>query len=102
MTERPWWASESMWRKTAIFVTAGMFVVLIGLTLDSLRAISVGSERVPAYSVINYRLSYEWDAGRGMFVPRIAHRLDRETSGLVLCAQSRSAERGLKRLPYPD
>lgn len=30
-------------------------------------------------------------------VPAIAHRLDRETSGLVLCGRTRVAERGLKR-----
>jgi len=33
----------------------------------------------------------------GEFVPRIAHRLDRETSGLVLCARTLSAERALKK-----
>ena len=31
------------------------------------------------------------------FAPRIAHRLDRETSGLVLCARTLEAERKLKR-----
>lgn len=31
------------------------------------------------------------------FVPRIAHRLDRETSGLVLCGKTAEAERKLKR-----
>lgn len=31
------------------------------------------------------------------FVPRIAHRLDRETSGLVLCGKTPEAERTLKR-----
>ncbi len=31
------------------------------------------------------------------FVPRIAHRLDRETSGLVLCGKTADAERKLKR-----
>ncbi|MDD9940355.1 MAG: RluA family pseudouridine synthase [Myxococcales bacterium] len=34
--------------------------------------------------------------GPGGFVPRVAHRLDRETSGLVLCGRSTFAERGLK------
>jgi 23S rRNA pseudouridine1911/1915/1917 synthase len=33
----------------------------------------------------------------GEFVPRIAHRLDRETSGVVLCARTLPAERLLKR-----
>jgi 23S rRNA pseudouridine1911/1915/1917 synthase len=31
------------------------------------------------------------------FVPRIAHRLDRETSGLVICGKTAEAERKLKR-----
>ena len=30
------------------------------------------------------------------FVPRIAHRLDRETSGVLLCARSAAAERAIK------
>jgi 23S rRNA pseudouridine1911/1915/1917 synthase len=33
----------------------------------------------------------------GAFAPRIAHRLDRETSGLVVCGRTREAERVLKR-----
>ncbi|HEX4352158.1 MAG TPA: RluA family pseudouridine synthase, partial [Polyangiales bacterium] len=33
----------------------------------------------------------------GAFVPRIAHRLDRETSGAVLCGKTLDAERILKR-----
>ena len=32
----------------------------------------------------------------GVDAPRIAHRLDRETSGLLLCARTREAERALK------
>jgi 23S rRNA pseudouridine1911/1915/1917 synthase len=32
----------------------------------------------------------------GGFVPAIAHRLDRETSGVVLCGRTREAERALK------
>ena len=71
MTEQPWWAREGMWRKCAVFITAGMFIILIALTLDSMRAISVGSERVPAYSVINHRIFYSYDAGRGTMVPSI-------------------------------
>jgi len=34
--------------------------------------------------------------GDDEFVPRIAHRLDRETSGVVLCARSAKAEREIK------
>lgn len=36
-------------------------------------------------------------AGQERFIPRMAHRLDRETSGLVICALSGSAERTLMR-----
>ncbi|HEX7972604.1 MAG TPA: hypothetical protein VF501_10450, partial [Thiobacillus sp.] len=53
MSQLPWWAAESFWRKTAIWVTAGSFVVLIFLTLDSMSAITAGGKRVPTYAVIN-------------------------------------------------
>jgi 23S rRNA pseudouridine1911/1915/1917 synthase len=36
-------------------------------------------------------------AADGGFAPRIAHRLDRETSGVVVCAKTLEAERTLKR-----
>ena len=71
MTHVEWWASESFWRKTAIWVTAGSFVVLIVLTLDSLSQISAGSKRVPAYSVINHRIGYVFDDKRKFQVPII-------------------------------
>ena len=69
----PWWAEEDLWRKVAIWVTAIMTVVLILLTYDSLNAITAGGEanRVQAYSVINYRIHYEYDKSRGMPVPVI-------------------------------
>lgn len=35
-------------------------------------------------------------APEGGYAPQIAHRLDRETSGVVLCGKTRSAERSLK------
>jgi len=71
MTTTPWWASEDLWRKIAIWVTAGMAVVLIILTFDSLDQISAGSDRVPAYSVINHRIYYRYSADRKMPVPVI-------------------------------
>ena len=71
MSNQPWWASETVWRKSAIFITAGMFIILIVLTLDSMRAISVGSERVPPYSVINKKIFYSYDAERQILVPKI-------------------------------
>ena len=71
MTSAPWWASESFWRKTAIWVTGGSFVILIFLTFDTLAQISAGSKRVPAYSVINNRIDYVFDDKRNFQVPVI-------------------------------
>ena len=71
MGEEDWWASESFWRKTAIFVTAGMMVVLIGLTFHSVSMIVAGTERVPAYNVINHRIDYVYNDERSMLEPVI-------------------------------
>ena len=71
MSDRPWWASQDFWRKCAIFVTAFMAVVLIVLTFHTMDAITSGSDRVPAYAVINYRIDYEFDAARNMYAPVI-------------------------------
>ncbi len=69
--EIPWWSSESFWKKTAIWVTAFMFVVLIVLTLDTMPQITAGSERVPAYSVINNHIDYKFNDERNIQVPVI-------------------------------
>lgn len=71
MSDLPRWAQEDFWRKIAIWVTAGMFVVLIILTFDSVAVITAGSERVPAYSVINKRIDYRMDHERGFMAPVI-------------------------------
>lgn len=71
MNDVPWWSSEIFWRKTAIWVTAFMAVVLILLTFDTVRQITAGGERVPAYSVINQKIYYEYNDERGYQVPRI-------------------------------
>jgi 23S rRNA pseudouridine1911/1915/1917 synthase len=47
-------------------------------------------------NTLSYLLRQSYEA-RAEFVPRIAHRLDRETSGAVLCARTLPAERELKR-----
>jgi len=44
---------------------------------------------------LSHLLRQRYAAGGG-FAPQIAHRLDRETSGVVLCGKTRSAERTLK------
>ncbi|MGD8860178.1 MAG: RluA family pseudouridine synthase [Myxococcales bacterium] len=53
----------------------------------------------PTASYHKHTLSYqlrERYADGASFIPAIAHRLDRETSGVVLCGRTREAERGLK------
>ena len=71
MNNSLWWSSEDFWRKCAIFVTAGMAVVLVFLTFHSVSVIVAGSERVPDYSVINKRIYYKFNAERNMLEPRI-------------------------------
>ncbi len=71
MTTTPWWASEALWRKTAIWITAFMAVVLIFLSFDSVSKIVAGNGRVPDYTVINQRIYYRWNDERGMQVPVI-------------------------------
>lgn len=72
MSNIPWWASEDMWRKAAIGITAFMAVILIFLTFDSVSKISAGnSSRVPAYDVINKRIHYRFNGERNIQVPVI-------------------------------
>jgi len=71
MDTTPWWASEDIWRKITIWVTAFMAIVLIVLSLDTLDQIEAGGERVPAYSVINHRIYYRWNEDKTMQVPVI-------------------------------
>lgn len=71
MSKMPWWASENFWRKTAIWVTAGMAVVLFVLTLDTVKVITAGHSRVPAYEVINKRIYYRMNTKREFQEPII-------------------------------
>ena len=71
MSNVPWWASESFWRKTAIWTTAGMAVVLIVLTFDTVKVITAGHSRVPAYEVINKRIYYRMNTKRKFQEPVI-------------------------------
>ena len=71
MRSEPWWAAEDFWRKCAILVTAFMTVVLILLTFHSMAAIQSGTERVPAYSVVNQRIDYRYDEEMGRRMPVI-------------------------------
>ena len=73
MSETPLWASESFWKKTAVWVTAGSFLILVVLTFDSLKQTSAGTKRVPAYSVINKKIDYRYDDELKKFMPIIGH-----------------------------
>jgi hypothetical protein len=48
-----------------------MCVVLAALTIDTLRQIAPGSTRVPSYDVINSAVTYQYDASRGEYAPKI-------------------------------
>jgi nitric oxide reductase subunit C len=71
MSETPKWASESFWKKVAVWVTAGSFLILVVLTFDTLKQTSAGTERVPAYSVINKKIDYKFDEKLRKFMPII-------------------------------
>jgi nitric oxide reductase subunit C len=67
----PNWASEALWKKIAIGVTAGSFVLLLFLTFDTLSKTAVGGERVRAFSVINQDIDYRYDTQKKRFQPVI-------------------------------
>jgi nitric oxide reductase subunit C len=70
MKDSKWWASEKLWRNAAVSVTSVMLVVLIVLTFDTMAQTQAGTARVPAYDVINKRISYE-PGPEGRQVPAI-------------------------------
>lgn len=53
------------WRAGAIPTVVFMCVLLAALTIDTLKQITPGSARVPAYEVINSAVIYQYDAHRG-------------------------------------
>lgn len=71
MNPSPLWASEPFWKKVAIWVTGGSFVLLILLTFDSMSKVSAGGKRVPAYSVINQAVDYRFDKAVNRYMPVI-------------------------------
>ncbi len=48
-----------------------MTVVLVMLTVDSLKAIDAGGSHVPAYTVIDREISYKFDSSRDIDAPMI-------------------------------
>jgi nitric oxide reductase subunit C len=67
----PWWASDTLWRKFAAWVTGVSFVFLIFLTFDTMSYIQAGGKQVPNYSVINKRIDYKFDEAKNRFMPVI-------------------------------
>lgn len=61
----------AFWRAGAISSTAVMFVVVLILTVDSIRAISPGGSHVPRYDIINRKIGYQHDTTRAQDVPVI-------------------------------
>ena len=70
-TQSLWWASESFWRKTAIWVTGGSFIILIFLTFDTMSYITAGGKQVPGYSIINKRVDYQFNEEQNRYLPVI-------------------------------
>ncbi|RUM74401.1 MAG: cytochrome c [Sulfurovum sp.] len=77
------WTSIPFWRRSAAWVTGVASVLLIWLTFDSISQINMGTEsdlkngidkRVPAATVINYKIGYTMDAKRGHEVPTIGEK----------------------------
>jgi len=82
------WSSISFWRRSAAWVTGFATILLIWLTFDSIGQISMGTDadlqkavaekketrRVPAPTVINYKIGYAMDAKRGHEVPTIGEK----------------------------
>ena len=52
MSETPKWASESFWKKVAVWVTAGSFLILVVLTFDTLKQTTAGGGA--STSLFNY------------------------------------------------
>jgi nitric oxide reductase subunit C len=71
MNASPWWASDSLWRKFAAWVTGVSFIILIFLTFDSHSYIKAGGKQVPSYSVINKLVDYQFDEANNRYTPII-------------------------------
>ncbi|BAF71203.1 c-type cytochrome [Sulfurovum sp. NBC37-1] len=77
------WTSIPFWRRSAAWVTGFATILLIWLSFDTLGQISMGTaadlkngvdKRVPAASVINYKIDYKYSKKRGHEVPVIGEK----------------------------
>ncbi|WP_306304506.1 c-type cytochrome [Methylogaea oryzae] len=71
MNNTPPWATEALWKKVAVWVTALSFVLLVVLTFDSMAKTAAGGSRVPAYSVVNKQIDYRYDQAAQRYKPVI-------------------------------
>ncbi|MEW5769474.1 MAG: cytochrome c [Pseudomonadota bacterium] len=89
MAQTLWWASESFWRKTAIWVTGGSFIILIFLTFDTMKYITAGGKQVPGYAIINKRVDYQFNEAQNRYLPVIGP--DEPLFGKMLSEQEAEA-----------
>lgn len=77
------WTSIPFWRRSAAWVTGFASILLIWLTFDTMAQIQMGTDadlqnktakRVPAPTVINYKIGYEMSKKRGHEVPTIGDK----------------------------
>ncbi len=77
------WTSTRFWRRSAAWVTGFSTILLIILTFDTMAQIEMGTDndlkngikkRVPAPTVINYKIDYKFDEKRGHEVPVIGEK----------------------------
>ncbi len=74
MSDIPLWASESFWKKVAVWVTATSFLILVILTFDTLKQTAAGGSRVPAYTVINQKIDYRFNKDLNKYMPVIGEQ----------------------------
>lgn len=83
MAKKSVWSDNRFWQRSAAWVTGFASILLIWLTFDTIPQIMMGSEddlkngvtkRVPAPTVINYKITYEMDTKRGHEVPVIGEK----------------------------
>jgi len=74
------WTSNDFWRRSAAWVTGFATILLIWLTFDTMSQIRMGTDeelakgikrRIPAPTVVNYKIDYKYDEKRGLEAPVI-------------------------------
>lgn len=77
------WSSNRFWKRSAAWVTGFSAALLVWLTFDTVPQITMGTDvdlqsgvtkRVPAPTVINYKITYEMSDKRGHEVPVIGEK----------------------------